>query len=185
MADTADDTSAAAAPNQGPKTYTPSGRIAELNDIDKSVSELLSSAAEAVGLLSNSTQNVTPVPKTLAAAQARFTKASSTYFSTLSAIEVRLRRQVYALEEAGLIEEGTEKDAKAGRSLGSTDVARRGGGALDPSWLNARADTSVELKMRKELLERQKQFLERMKAEGKLSDEPATGNEAMEVKEEP
>jgi hypothetical protein len=184
MADSGDDTVAPAA-NQTLKRYTPSERIAELNDIDKSVSELLSSAAEAVGLLSNSTQNVTPVPKTLAAAQARFTKASSTYFSTLSAIEVRLRRQVYALEEAGLVEEGTEKDNKAGRALGSTDVARRGGGALDPSWLNARADTSVELKVRKELLERQKEFLERMKAEDKLSNEPDSGNEAVKVKDEP
>lgn len=100
------------------KTFTPSERIAELNQIDQSVSSLLSSAAEAVGLLSNSATNIDSAPKTLASAQARFTKVSATYFSTLSEIEVRLRRQVYALEEAGLVEPGTDKDAKAGRTAG-------------------------------------------------------------------
>lgn len=167
------------------KTFTTAERIAELNEIDKSVAELLVSAAEAVGILSNSTQNVTPVPKTLAAAQARFTKASSTYFSTLSAIDVRLRRQVYALEEAGLIQEGDDKDTRAGRTLGATETGRRGGGSLDPSWLNARADSSIELKMRKELAAQTREFLDRMKAEEKLSPELDAGNQTAPIRAEP
>ncbi len=148
------------------KTLTPSDRIAELNDIDKSVSGLLSSASEAVGILSNHPDSLPSAPKTLASAQARFTQASSTFFSTLSDIEVRLRRQVYALEEADLIEAGEEKDAKAGRALGASSTGRSGVGPLDPSWLNARADNGVEFAMRKELVSQAKDFLGRMKAEG-------------------
>ena len=153
-------TTSPAADEDSIKAFTPSERIAELNAIDQSVSSLLSSAAEAVGILSNSTENVTSAPKTLASAQARFTKASSTYFSTLSSIEVRLRRQIYALEEAGLVEPGTEQDAKAGRGAAS-QIGRSGGGPLDPSWLNARADNGVDYAMRRELVDKAKDFLRR------------------------
>ena len=151
-------------------TFKPSDRIAELNEVDKSISTLLSSASEAVCILSNSSENVPSAPKTLSSAQARFTKASSTYFSTLSEIEVRLRRQVYALEEAGLIEPGDKRAGKAGRALGAGGAGRTGVGPLDPSWLNARADNGVDFAMRRELVDQAKDFLERMKSEG-LSQE--------------
>jgi Mediator complex protein len=157
------------------KSFTPFDRIAELNDIDQSVSLLLSSAAEAVGTLSNSPQNLSSSPKTLASAQALFKKSSSTYFSTLSAIEVRLRRQVYALEEAGLVEPGEDRDVKAGRAIGSGNDGRAGGGPLDPSWLNAKADNSVELAMRRELVDQAKDFLDRVNSDAK--DEPPNNTE--------
>ena len=173
-------------PNSGTeassKSFTSSDRIAELNEIDKSISDLLSSASEAVGILSNSSENVSSAPKTLASAQARFTKASTNYFSTLSEIEVRLRRQVYALEEAGLVEPGEEKDAKAARAMGASNVGRTGVGPLDPSWLNARADNGVEFAMRKELVKQAKDFLERVQsAEVK---EQAEGSDTENVKME-
>ena len=177
----AETTSPPATGDAPPKSFAPSDRIAELNDIDQSISDLLASAAEAVGILSNSTQNVTPSPKTLTAAQTRFTRASSAYFSTLSAIEVRLRRQVYALEEAGLIAPGDEKDEKAGRAIGSGTLGRSGGGPLDPSWLNARADNGVDFALQRELVDQAKDFLERIKVDGEVHQSKDLETENVEM----
>jgi hypothetical protein len=172
-------------PDQTPlNAFSPSSRIAELNEIDQKVSALLLSAAEATGILSNDAQNVTSAPKTLASAQARFTKASSAYFATLSEIEVRLRRQVYALEEAGLIEPGDDKDTKAGRALGGGNITRSSGGPLDPSWLNARADNTVDLTMRRELISQAKIFLQRMEAEKPVVKTENTDSQNVEMKDD-
>lgn len=155
------------------QVFTPASRIAELNEIDLSVSTLLSAASDAVALLSNS-----PLNEQQAAAlrnpnnaKTAFSQAAETYFSTLSSIEVRLRRQVYALEEAELIKPGDEKDTRRGRLLGG-DIAptRIGGGALDPSWLNARANDKVEEGMREELLVEARKFVQQNGLESNTTD---------------
>lgn len=71
----------------------------------------------------------------------RFKEATSQYFALLSSIDVRLRRQVYALEEAAVL----APDSTASRTGDGTGA---GGGAtggaanpLDISWLNSRKDT--------------------------------------------
>jgi Mediator complex protein len=165
--------------------FNPASRIAELNEIDQKVSALLLSAAEGTGILSNDAQTVTAAPKTLASAQARFTKASSAYFATLSEIEVRLRRQVYALEEAGLIEPGDDKDTKAGRALGGGNTGRSGGGSLDPSWLNARADDHVDITIRRELVDQAKGFLKRVEAGKPGLKTEHTETQGVEMKDGP
>lgn len=157
-------------PNSSPGTasstmsFTPAQRIAELNEIDHSISTLLSAASEAIGILSNS-PNPESAGNTLrnsSTARTAFTNAASTYFSTLSSIEVRLRRQVYALEEAELIKPGDEADARKGRKFaGDTGTSRVGGGPLDPSWLNARASDKVAEGMKGELFSRARDFVER------------------------
>lgn len=157
----AEPTSPPSTANQS-KTFTPAQRIAELNEIDKSVSVLLDSAAEAFGVLANKRdENVSFA--TLEAQQGRFTRAAESYFSTLSSIEVRLRRQVYALEEAGLVQEKSEKDGKRARTAEGGFDSTAGGGPLDPSWLNARADKGIEYKLEKELVSQAKEFLESTK----------------------
>ena len=146
------------------QTFTPATRLAELNDIDRSVSTLLSAAADAVAILSNSC--VAPKDenslRNTTSARAAFSTAAETYFSTLSSIEVRLRRQVYALEEAELVKAGDERDARRGRALGgNAGLARVGGGPLDPSWLNARASDQVGTGMKRELLAQARGWIER------------------------
>lgn len=139
-------------------------RIAELNEIDQSISALLSAASDAIGVLSNSSpsdeaRNLLQHPTT---ARSAFTDAASIYFSTLSSIQVRLRRQVYALEEAELVKPGDEADARRGRKFaGDTGISRVGGGSLDPSWLNARVGGKVAEGMKRELLSRTVDFIER------------------------
>ncbi|KIV86361.1 hypothetical protein PV11_01975 [Exophiala sideris] len=152
------------APTTRSPTLTPSDRIAELNEIDHSIATLLSAASDAIGILSNQSlpQTQEQALKSPTAARDAFTKATETYFSTLSSIEVRLRRQVYALEEANLIKPGDERDTRRGRALGGdSGISRVGGGPLDPSWLNARASDKVGAGMKRELLAQARAFVER------------------------
>jgi len=146
-------------------SFTTADRIAELNDIDRSISTLLSAASDAIGILSNSptSELQEKTLKSSTSARTAFTAAAATYFSTLSSIEVRLRRQVYALEEVDLIRQGDERDARKGRSLGNENgMARVGGGPLDPSWLNARASDKVGIGKKRELLAQAREFVERL-----------------------
>lgn len=106
-----------------------------------------------------------------------FTKATESYFSTLSDIDVRLRRNVYALEEASLV----HRDGKRGVAAAHSDEARTGGnGPLDSSWLNARSSNSVSKGMDHEIWADARKFVERL--EGKISDkQEASVADNMEV----
>jgi len=160
-------------------TFTPAARIAELNDIDRSISTLLSAASDAIAILSNqaSTEKHEAALRSSASARAAFSDAAETYFSTLSSIEVRLRRQVYALEEADLIKPGDDKDAQKGRKLGGdSGLTRVGGGPLDPSWLNARASNGIAAGMKKELLLHAREFVERAGQQTGSDDKDVSSN---------
>jgi hypothetical protein len=168
------------ADNAAAPTFTPADRIAELNEIDQSVAKLLSAASDAVAILSNSSSNdkQRAALRNAATAKAAFTNAADTYFSTLSSVEVRLRRQVYALEEAGLINPGDEIDARKGRSLASElGTGRTGGGPLDPSWLNARVNDSVEKGMKQDLIAQAKEFLKGMEEGSQKSQEEVSAKQ--------
>ena len=74
-----------------------------------------------------------------------FTSAASEYFSLLSSVDVNLRRQIYALEEANIIpSDATQKDSAAGTESqqAGDDSGAAGGslGNLDVGWLNSRTD---------------------------------------------
>lgn len=144
--------------------FTPATRIAELNEIDASITTLLSAASDAIAILANqpSSEAQERALRNASTARSAFTAATETYFSTLSSIEVRLRRQVYALEEANLIRPGDDRAARRGRALGNdSGITRVGGGPLDPSWLNARATDKVGAGMKRELLAQAREFVER------------------------
>lgn len=150
-------------------SFTPAQRIAELNAIDHSLANLLAAASDAVGVLANKRDSKTALAS-YETQQDRFREASRTYFATLSSIEVGLRRQVYALEEAGLIKEGDEKDVKRAKAADAVSDAIAGGGLLDPSWLNARADKSVEISLQRELLSQANDFLAETKTNGHTAE---------------
>ncbi|KIW92729.1 uncharacterized protein Z519_06577 [Cladophialophora bantiana CBS 173.52] len=161
--------------------FTPASRIAELNDIDRSISTLLSAASDAVGILSNSpttTEKQETALRSSSSARAAFSAAAETYFSTLSSIEVQLRRQVYALEEAELIRPGDDRDARRGRALGGdSNLTRVGGGPLDPSWLNARASDKVGAGMKRELLAQAKEFVAKAESEADTAEQDAPAHD--------
>jgi hypothetical protein len=109
---------------------------------------LLQSAGLAIQALTNTKPDSdTPFDGSLESHKALFKEATANYFSLLSSIDVRLRRQVYALEEAGLSTPDMASKAGDATGAGASAVAvTAGAGAggtnpLDISWLNSRKDT--------------------------------------------
>ena len=122
-------------------------------------------------------------PSSVASHKASFTDATSEYFSCLSSIDVGLRRQIYALEEAKII--SAEKAVKESQSKlgvptafssanGSASSASglqpnkersglEGGrlGSLDVGWLNSRNDR-VGKEMEAELWSKAEDFVRRL-----------------------
>lgn len=117
------------------------------------------------------------------ARKASFKAATSQYFALLSSIDVRLRRQVYALEEAGILAppetaaSGSFRggDAVTGAAGGTTSGTAAGSGGtgagagsgsfnpLEISWLNSRKDT-VGKDKEAELWAATREFVTRLRA---------------------
>jgi hypothetical protein len=96
---------------------------------------------------------------------------------TLQSIDVGLHRQIYGLEEAGIIPaEKAEKPKKAGEGKASTAAESAGAdvanmGKLDIGWLNSRSGR-VGRDMEAELWERARGFLEGLENEtGEKTDQ--------------
>lgn len=130
---------------------------------------------------SNSTHDENSVSSTIDQQKQNFRQAASQYFSLLSAVDVRLRRQIYALEEAEIIPaEAPPKEqanslsvpsafaafgngpasSMAKQMAPSKSVGSGGGlGSLDVGWLNSRND-DVGKEMEAELWAEAQQFIE-------------------------
>jgi hypothetical protein len=105
------------------------------------VTKLIHAAGLAVQALTNSKhESSTSTNDSLESRKAAFKAATSQYFALLSSIDVRLRRQVYALEEASIL--APDSASKASDAAGSSSVAAPGTiNPLEISWLNSRKDT--------------------------------------------
>lgn len=121
-----------------------------------------------------------------------FTAAASQYFSCLSSVDVRLRRQIYALEEAeiipaeaatkeqqtnltvplGLAAHANVSNPPAAKQMAASKSASTGGGlgALDVGWLNSRND-NVGKEMEAELWGKAKDFVMNLEEEKNSQDE--------------
>lgn len=151
----------------------------------KDVTKLLGSAGLAVKALTKSTSftsddgesHVKPVQEQ----KKDFTAATTKYFSLLSSIDVRLRRQIYALEEAEIIPaETASKDTQttqieslaipdfegapnmpSAKQTGTSKHTSKGTGQgnLDVGWLNSRND-NVGKEMEAELWAKAKAFVD-------------------------
>ncbi|EEQ86427.1 uncharacterized protein BDCG_01547 [Blastomyces dermatitidis ER-3] len=139
-------------PQEPGDVFSPADRIRQLNDIDKDVTKLLNAAGVAIRSLTTNSSSIalgqqsSDIPKidgTLESHQAAFRAASSQYFALLSSIDVHLRRQVYALEEASIIKPESAETAGGGTTTTTIAAAASSGGVnpLDSSWLNSRKDT--------------------------------------------
>ena len=135
---------------------------------------LLATASQAISILANTSEPST----TLSSQKAAFERQASLYFETLSSIEVRLRRQIYALEEAGLIAPGDQREAKRGRAVGGDEVSAGAGGPLDVSWLNARAKDTVGKNMERELWAKTRQLIEHLRMQRPVAEDSVEPSEA-------
>lgn len=139
---------------------SPADRIKELNAIDSDVSKVLATASRAIGMLANNDHSYTN--PSLQDVQDAFNEGSKKYFASIASIDVRLRRQVHALEEAGLIPAGSRVDRSLAMAMTEDPGSRRsGGGPLDSSWLNARAKNTIGQSLKQEALNNSKEFLKR------------------------
>lgn len=142
--------------------FTKAERIQQLNDIDKSITELLKSAGLALKALSASQYTPeTPIDDRKQA----FQSASESYFSTLQSLDVGLRRQILGLEESDILPADKAKKDKLVNEFGKTGpeaqstLADGGMGKLDIGWLNSRSGR-VGRDMEAELWEKARTFLE-------------------------
>ncbi|PKY04793.1 hypothetical protein P168DRAFT_326578 [Aspergillus campestris IBT 28561] len=87
---------------QPDQVFTSADRIRQLNEVDKDVAQLIHSAGLAIQALTNA-RSGDAADRSLEAHKARFKEATAQYFALLSSIDVRLRRQAYALEEAAIL----------------------------------------------------------------------------------
>ncbi|RAL12111.1 mediator of RNA polymerase II transcription subunit 11 [Aspergillus homomorphus CBS 101889] len=171
--------------------FTSADRIRQLNEIDKDVAKLIHSAGLAIQALTNARTPDSPLENnSLAAHKMRFKEATSQYFALLSSIDVRLRRQVYALEEAGILAPEAAASAanpRTGELAGAgAATAAASSNSLDVSWLNSRKDT-VGKDKEAELWAAAREFVEHLARHGpssattgKITD-AEDGREKMEV----
>lgn len=125
-----------------------------------------------------------------------FAAATSSYFAILSSIDVRLRRQIYALEEAEILPaDASAKDSQTNATLppgiapmgvlnaqpprpaSKGTITGWGLGSLDIGWLNSRHD-HVRKEKEAELWEEAQKFVD------KLSEERLDTKQGTEVNED-
>lgn len=134
---------------------------------------MIHSAGIAIQALTNTKPDSSAHDGSLQSHKTQFKQATEQYFALLSSIDVRLRRQVYALEEATVLapETSSRTGDTAGTNGGPGSGAAAGAAAnpLDISWLNSRKDT-VGKDKEAELWAGARQFLEQVEhSSGKQS----------------
>ncbi|PKS11038.1 hypothetical protein jhhlp_002799 [Lomentospora prolificans] len=135
--------------------FTLAERIQQLNEIDKNISQIMVHTDTALTALTPSTQ--TP----LSVQQQTFKSSMDAFITTLHTIDVRMKRQIFGLEEAGIINLSNDRsdasDQRQKASLNPTAVGTVGN--LDVGWLNSRKNR-VEREMEAELWRKGREFLE-------------------------
>lgn len=178
-----------------PETVPPAERIRELSAINNDVAAMLGSAGQAIHALTNRPLHTTnegedtemkddPTDNSLEDHQKSFRQNVEAYFHTLQGVFARLRRQAYALEEAGVITTdssvlggvvprsapvGTAGNTSGpqGQPVQDVDRIKNGGlGNFDVGWLNSRGNKVGEEK-EAELVQEAKELLEEVLAKGK------------------
>lgn len=146
--------------------FTIEENISQLNAIDKSAVELMSHAATALSSLttpssSGSSADVSKPDIDAPAAKEAFTKSTDAFLTALHDIDVRMKRQIMALEEAGIVNLSSaargDPNAPTKASLKPNGLGAVGN--LDVGWLNSRS-TKVERDMEAELWDKAKRLLE-------------------------
>ncbi|KAK3046671.1 hypothetical protein LTR09_011885 [Extremus antarcticus] len=174
-------------------TISPADRIRDLSTVEAEVTEMLQSAGQAINSLTHrslSTDNSDTRMETgsdtvtLEERRAAFAENTQGFYTHLQAVVARLRRQAYALEEAGIIAleaptlagssqqkqsmsgQGVQRGQGTAASVQETERITNGGlGNLDVGWLNSRGN-KVATEKESELIEEAKQLLEESLREG-------------------
>jgi hypothetical protein len=95
-----------------------------------------------------------------------FTDATNTYLEGLHSVDVRLKRQIYGLHEAGIIAMAKESPSRSDGQNPDTSRVAGDNVALDVGWLNSRSG-KVGRDMEAELWAKARTFLETLEAKKK------------------
>ncbi|KAL7907884.1 mediator complex domain-containing protein [Trichoderma velutinum] len=148
--------------------FTLEENIHQLNSIDRSIVQLMNHTATALGALttpaSSDDSNLSASVESTAQKEA-FREATDTFLDTLHSIDVRMKRQILALEEAGIV--NLSSGPRQGHNTAVKPSLKPNGmgaiGNLDVGWLNSRS-TKVERDMELELWKRARELLEKDEA---------------------
>lgn len=152
-----------------PEPFTVEENIKQLNEIDKCIVQLMSHTATALNALTlppsptgnPPTENTAP-PLDAPAQKEVFRTSTDSFLTTLHTIDVKIKRQVMALEEAGIVNlTNQQRQDPNGPTKPSLKPSGAGAiGNLDVGWLNSRG-TRVERDMEAELWGKAKDLLEK------------------------
>ncbi|KAF7533301.1 hypothetical protein G7Z17_g13531 [Cylindrodendrum hubeiense] len=154
------------------EAFTVEENIHQLNDIDKCIVQLMSHTTTALNALtipsipSGAASNPTPEgTKPLLdppAQKEAFRTSTDSFLTTLHDIDVRMKRQIMALDEAGIVNlsnsQRQDHNGPVKASLKPNGIGAIGN--LDVGWLNSRG-TRVERDMESELWGKAKDLLEK------------------------
>ncbi|OAA72419.1 Mediator complex, subunit Med11 [Cordyceps fumosorosea ARSEF 2679] len=146
--------------------FTIEENISQLNAIDKSAVQLMSHAATALNSLTTPSSTSSPAEQggseiNAHAAKEAFTQSTDAFLTALHDIDVRMKRQIMALEEASIVDLNSasrgDPNASAKASLRPNGLGAIGN--LDVGWLNSRS-TKVERDMEAELWDKARKLIE-------------------------
>ncbi|KAM6509192.1 hypothetical protein FSOLCH5_012185 [Fusarium solani] len=173
MASPADAVMGDAGESSTQKPFTVEENIKQLNAIDQSAVQLMSHTATALNALTTPSSgdgapNTDPSGEAVKpslnppAQKEAFRSATDSFLTTLHAIDVKMKRQIFALEEAGIVNlANPQRQEPNGPPKASLKPNGTGAvGNLDVGWLNSRG-TRVERDMESELWARAKEVLQK------------------------
>ncbi|EMD00178.1 hypothetical protein BAUCODRAFT_367515 [Baudoinia panamericana UAMH 10762] len=145
---------------------TPAERIRELNDISASLTETLRHMSQAINALSPTAPNQ---ENSVDARTEVFDEHSRAAYVGIQAFNAKMKRQAYALEEAGIIaaEAPTivtvnplqREISNASSTAGVEKITNGGLGNFDVGWLNSRGN-KVGMEKEAELMQEARGLLE-------------------------
>lgn len=152
------------------KPFTVEENVHQLNAIDKCIVQLMNQTATALNALTTPSPSSTSTTSPFAGGAAAldppaqkeaFRSATDSFLTTLHSIDVRMKRQIMRLEEAGIVNLSNTTPQGPGASTKASLKPNGVGtvGNLDVGWLNSRS-TRVERDMEAELWQEAKQFLQ-------------------------
>lgn len=167
--------------------FTPEERIRELSAINGDVAEMLKQAGQAINALTNrplgkgededGDEEMADDQHTPSSSERQdaFQKHTAAFYTGVQSVVARLRRNVYGLEEAGIIlaettaprseeapkMEGVGKALQAGKppKEEASKITNGGMGNLDVGWLNSKGN-KVGAEKENELMEEARELLE-------------------------
>jgi len=165
-----------AAVSTSPPASNVASNILQLCSIDQTIVELMTHTASALDALGGDASSVstappsktTPPPPTGAQRLQAFQAATESFLSALHSVDVRMKRQLWVLEEAGILNFGNDLDDGDGggdraKKPKPTVAPNAMGlvGELDQGWLNSRiASGGVEKERQAEMWARARIVLE-------------------------